>query len=73
MAISAVTFSIYNRRFTFETLKQDAKASIRTLWITSQVSPNIRGIFLDKFLFTDQLKRLGDADLLYPCLTICAD
>src|SRR6202035_3576664 len=27
--------------------------------------PNVRDIFLDKFLFTDQLKRLKEADILW--------
>ena len=60
--------NIYNlSRFTFETLKkQDAKDIHKNLvdYIT-KFSPNIRDVFLDKFLFTDQLKRLNDADLLY--------
>lgn len=59
---------IYNlSRFTFATLKgQDAKDIHRNLidYIT-KFSPNVRDIFLDKFLFTDQLKRLNDAGLLY--------
>lgn len=60
--------NIYNlSRFTFETLKkQDARDIHKNLvdYIT-KFSPNIRDVFLDKFLFTDQLKRLNDADLLY--------
>lgn len=60
--------NIYNlSRFTFETLKkQNAKDIHKNLvdYIT-KFSPNIRDVFLDKFLFTDQLKRLNDADLLY--------
>lgn len=59
---------IYNlSRFTFASLKgQDAKDIHKNLidYIT-KFSPNVRDIFLDKFLFTDQLKRLNDAGLLY--------
>lgn len=59
---------IYNlSRFTFTSLKgQDAKDIHKNLidYIT-KFSGNVRDIFLDKFLFTDQLKRLNDAGLLY--------
>ncbi|MFO7821260.1 MAG: type I restriction-modification system subunit M N-terminal domain-containing protein, partial [Lentisphaeria bacterium] len=59
---------LYNlSRFTFAMLKgQDAKDIHKNLveYIT-RFSSNIRDIFLDKFLFTDQLKRLNDAGLLY--------
>jgi len=59
---------IYNlSRFTFSSLKgQDAKDIHKNLidYIT-KFSPNVRDIFLEKFLFTDQLKRLNDAGLLY--------
>lgn len=59
---------LYNlSRFTFETLKgQDAKDIHKNLidYIT-KFSSNVRDVFLDKFLFTDQLKRLNDAGLLY--------
>lgn len=59
---------LYNlSRFTFASLKgQDAKDIHKNLidYIT-KFSGNVRDIFLDKFLFTDQLKRLNDADLLY--------
>ncbi len=59
---------LYNlSRFTFATLKgQDAKDIHKNLveYIT-KFSSNVRDIFLDKFLFTDQLKRLNDAGLLY--------
>lgn len=59
---------IYNlSRFTFASLKgQDAKDIHKNLieYIT-KFSPNVRDIFLEKFLFTDQLKRLNDAGLLY--------
>ncbi|MBQ0809730.1 class I SAM-dependent DNA methyltransferase, partial [Roseovarius sp.] len=59
---------LYNEsRFTFATLKgQDPKDIHRNLldYITN-FSGNVRDVFLDKFLFTDQLKRLNDAGLLY--------
>lgn len=60
--------NLYNlSRLTFSSLKgQDAK-DIHTNLIdyVAKFSPNVRDIFLDKFLFTDQLKRLNDAGLLY--------
>jgi len=59
---------VYNlSRFTFESLKgQDARQLHKNLidYIT-RFSPNVRDIFLDKFLFTDQLKRLNDAGILW--------
>jgi type I restriction enzyme M protein len=59
---------LYNlSRFTFASLKgQDAKDIHKNLldYIT-KFSGNVRDIFLEKFLFTDQLKRLKDAGLLY--------
>ncbi|MFD0908693.1 type I restriction-modification system subunit M [Ruegeria arenilitoris] len=59
---------LYNlSRFTFASLKgQDVKDIQKNLidYIT-KFSGNVRDIFLDKFLFTDQLKRLNDAGLLY--------
>ena len=59
---------LYNlSRFTFTSLKgQDAKDIHKNLidYVT-KFSPNVRDIFLDKFLFTDQLKRLNDAGLLF--------
>jgi type I restriction enzyme M protein len=60
---------VYNlSRFTFETLRgQDARQLHANLldYITS-FSANVRDIFLDKFLFTDQLKRLKDGEILWP-------
>jgi type I restriction enzyme M protein len=60
--------NLYNlSRFTFSSLKgQDAKDIHKNLidYVT-KFSPNVRDIFLDKFLFTDQLKRLNDAGLLF--------
>lgn len=59
---------VYNlSRFTFEKLKgQDARQLHKNLidYIT-KFSPNVRDIFLDKFLFTDQLKRLNDGSILW--------
>jgi type I restriction enzyme M protein len=55
---------LYNlSRFTFASLRgQDAKDIHKNLldYIT-KFSGNVRDIFLEKFLFTDQLKRLNDA------------
>lgn len=59
---------VYNlSRFTFESLKgQDAKdIHSNLLDYVTKFSPNVRDIFLEKFLFTDQLKRLNDAGLLF--------
>mgnify|MGYP000754854026 CR=1 FL=1 len=59
---------VYNRsRFTFASLKgQDAKDIHRNLLdYVTKFSPNVQDIFLEKFLFTDQLKRLNDAGLLF--------
>ncbi|WPY95634.1 class I SAM-dependent DNA methyltransferase [Limimaricola variabilis] len=59
---------LYNlSRFTFESLKgQDAKdVHSNLLDYVTKFSPNVRDIFLEKFLFTDQLKRLNDAGLLF--------
>lgn len=59
---------LYNlSRFTFASIKgQDAKDIHKNLidYIT-KFSGNVRDIFLEKFLFTDQLKRLNDAGLLF--------
>jgi len=59
---------VYNlSRFTFESLKgQDPGQLHQNLvdYIT-KFSANVRDIFLDKFLFTDQLKRLKDGGILW--------
>jgi len=59
---------VYNlSRFTFESLKgQDAGQLHKNLidYIT-KFSGNARDIFLEKFLFTDQLKRLNDGGILW--------
>ncbi len=54
-------------RFTFDSLKgQDAGQLHQNLvdYVT-KFSPNVRDIFLEKFLFTDQLKRLKEGDILW--------
>lgn len=59
---------VYNlSKFTFSTLRgQDAKDIHKNLLdYVTKFSPNVRDIFLEKFLFTDQLKRLNDAGLLF--------
>ncbi len=67
-SVVGANIRLYNEsRFTFATLKgQDPKDIHRNLldYITN-FSGNVRDVFLDKFLFTDQLKRLNDAGLLY--------
>lgn len=59
---------VYNlSAFTFSKLKgQDPGQLHQNLvdYIT-KFSPNVRDIFLDKFLFTDQLKRLKDGGILW--------
>nr|WP_281723011.1 class I SAM-dependent DNA methyltransferase [Nitrosomonas nitrosa] len=59
---------VYNlSRFTFSSLKgQDARQLHDNLvdYIT-KFSGNVRDIFLDKFLFTDQLKRLKEGGILW--------
>ncbi|WIJ25775.1 type I restriction-modification system subunit M [Devosia sp. RR2S18] len=59
---------VYNlSKFTFETLRgQDPRQLHDNLvdYIT-KFSGNVRDIFLDKFLFTDQLKRLKDGGILW--------
>ena len=61
-------FQVYNLSpFTFVSLRgQDVKdIHSNLLDFVTKFSPNVRDIFLEKFLFTDQLKRLNDAGLLY--------
>lgn len=59
---------VYNEsRFTFETLKgQDPGQLHQNLvdYIT-KFSPNVRDIFLEKFRFTEQLKRLKEGGILW--------
>ena len=59
---------VYNlSRLTFATLKGQNPADIHKnlLEYVSNFSANARDIFLEKFLFTDSLKRLKDHDLLW--------
>jgi type I restriction enzyme M protein len=59
---------VYNlSAFTFRSLKsQDAgQLHANLLDYVTKFSCNIRDIFLDKFLFTDQLKRLKDGGILW--------
>src|SRR6056297_3140784 len=59
---------VYNTSpFTFETLRAQDPGQIHdnlVRYITG-FSPNVQDIFLDKFRFTEQLKRLKEADLLW--------
>jgi type I restriction enzyme M protein len=59
---------IYNRsRFTFESMRAQDAAQLRanlTDYIT-KFSANARDIFIDKFGFPEQLKRLDEAGILY--------
>ena len=53
--------------FTFEKIKQQDAKDIHDnlLEYIAKFSPNIRDVFLEKFRFPEQLKRLNDADLLF--------
>ena len=65
---SGGNIKVYNlSRFTFDKLRgQDPRQLHDNLvdYIT-RFSSNVRDIFLDKFLFTDQLKRLKDGGILW--------
>ncbi|MEQ8689388.1 MAG: N-6 DNA methylase [Pseudomonadales bacterium] len=54
-------------RFTFDSLRgQDAgQLHANLIDYITKFSGNVRDIFLDKFLFTDQLKRLNDGGILW--------
>ncbi len=59
---------VYNlSRFTFEKLKGQDPGQLHANLIDyiTKFSTNVRDIFLDKFLFTDQLKRLNDGGILW--------
>jgi type I restriction enzyme M protein len=59
---------VYNlSRFTFKSLHGQDPGQLHQNLIDyiTKFSPNVRDIFLDKFLFTDQLKRLKEADILW--------
>lgn len=60
--------SFYNTSpFTFASLKNQDPTQLHANLVTyvTSFSSNVRDIFLEKFLFTDQLKRLNDAKILY--------
>jgi len=59
---------VYNlSRFTFDTLRGQDPGQLHANLVDyiTQFSGNVRDIFLDKFLFTDQLKRLKDGGILW--------
>lgn len=59
---------VYNlSAFTFSKLKGQDPGQLHQNLIDyiTKFSPNVRDIFLDKFLFTDQLKRLKDGGILW--------
>jgi type I restriction enzyme M protein len=59
---------VYNTSgFTFETLRGQDPTQLHQNLVTyvTKFSPNVCDIFLDKFLFTDQLKRLKDGGILW--------
>ncbi|GAB4542487.1 MAG: class I SAM-dependent DNA methyltransferase [Roseibium sp.] len=59
---------VYNlSRFTFASLKGQDPGQLHQNLIDyiTKFSANVRDIFLDKFLFTDQLKRLKDGEILW--------
>ena len=65
---SAGNVKVYNlSRFTFESLKGQDPGQLHQNLIDyiTKFSPNVRDIFLDKFRFTDQLKRLKDDGILW--------
>lgn len=59
---------VYNlSAFTFKSLKSQDPGQLHANLIDyiTKFSGNVRDIFLDKFLFTDQLKRLNDGGILW--------
>ncbi len=59
---------VYNLHpLTFETLRNQDPSQLHQNLVAyvSGFSANVRDIFLEKFLFTEQLKRLNDAGILY--------
>ena len=59
---------VYNlSAFTFESLKAQDPGHLHDNLIDyiTKFSGNVRDIFLDKFLFTEQLKRLNEGDILW--------
>jgi type I restriction enzyme M protein len=60
---------VYNlSRFTFETLKGQDPGQLHANLVDyiTKFSGNVRDVFLDKFLFTDQLRRLKEGGILWP-------
>lgn len=65
---AGANIKVYNlSRFTFETLKGQDPGQLHANLIDyiTKFSGNARDIFLDKFLLTDQLKRLNDGRILW--------
>lgn len=59
---------VYNTsKLTFAAMKAQNPADLHSNLIAyvTNFSPSVKDVFLDKFLFTDQLKRLNDAALLW--------
>lgn len=59
---------VYNlSRFTFDSLRGQEPGQLHQNLIDyiTKFSPNVRDIFLDKFRFIDQLKRLKDSEILW--------
>jgi type I restriction enzyme M protein len=59
---------VYNTsRFTFATIKGQNPADVHENLVRyiTEFSPNVRDIFLDKFRFTEQLKRLNEGKILW--------
>ncbi len=65
---------VYNlSRFTFDSLKGQEPGQLHQnlLDYITKFSANVRDILLDKFLFTDQLKRLNDGGILWNVFERC--
>jgi len=62
------SIKVYNlSRFTFKSLHGQGPGQLHHNLVEyiSKFSPNVRDIFIDNFSFTDQLKRLKEADVLW--------
>ena len=67
-AAAGENIKVYNlSAFTFESLKGQEPGQLHDNLIDyiTKFSPNVRDIFLDKFLFTEQLKRLNEGGILW--------
>ena len=65
---AGTNFQAYNlSKFTFSTLLTQESTDIHSNLLDNitKFSPNVREIFIEKFLFIDQLKRLNEAGLLF--------